>query len=110
MELAATYLRPADGRFAAAAFMAGIFSLAHQVFGEDLGNMANMLQLTGDIRAAIISRCGPLGLLLDLAVAAERGVAEPLCRAHAELAALSPPVIAELTLSAGSWLGARPGV
>ncbi|MBN3805594.1 EAL domain-containing protein [Paraburkholderia sp. Ac-20336] len=105
MELAASWLYPADGDFADAAFMTGIFSLVHVVLGSTPRAVLEKLALAPQIREAIVSRAGELGALLGIAeVAGEGGDAAPLAAA-AGFAALTPAVLSELNLSAAAWFG-----
>ncbi|ASL42660.1 Oxygen sensor protein DosP [Burkholderia sp. AD24] len=111
MELAAGWLRPSDDDFADAAFMTGIFSLVHVVVGSTPAVVLEKLGLAPQIRDAIVSRSGPLGVLLRLAEAAGEGIdaAEIAAAvdAPAGFAALTPEVLAELNLSAAAWFGAH---
>ncbi|WP_144113542.1 EAL and HDOD domain-containing protein [Paraburkholderia sp. BCC1886] len=111
MELAAAWLRPADGAFADAAFMTGIFSLVHVVFGSTPDTVLEKLGLAPQIREAIVSRTGALGMLLRLAeVAGEGADAAAIARgpeAPSGFATLTPEVLAELNLSAAAWFGAH---
>ncbi|MFM0058014.1 EAL domain-containing protein [Paraburkholderia phytofirmans] len=111
MELAATWLRPADDEFADAAFMTGIFSLIHVVLGSSPGAVLEKLGLAPQIREAIVSRRGELGTLLRLAEAAGEGVDAASIAlgpdAPAGFVAFTPEVLAELNLSAAAWFGAH---
>jgi EAL and modified HD-GYP domain-containing signal transduction protein len=111
MELAASWLRPADGEFADAAFMTGIFSLVHVVVGSTPAAVLEKLGLAPQIREAIVTGCGPLGALLRIAEAAGEGADAALIAAGPDVpagfAALTPEVLAELNLSAAAWFGAH---
>jgi EAL and modified HD-GYP domain-containing signal transduction protein len=110
MELAANWLRPSDDDFADAAFMTGIFSLVHVVLGSTPGEVLDKLGLAPHIRDAIVLRNGPLGALLRLAEAAEKGNAVSVALgadAPAGFEALTPDVLSELNLSAAAWFGAH---
>jgi c-di-GMP-related signal transduction protein len=110
MELAANWLRPSDEDFADAAFMTGIFSLAHVVLGSTPSEVLDKLGLAPQIRDAIVLRNGPLGALLRLAEAAEEGDAvsmTPGVDAPDGFDALTPDVLSELNLSAAAWFGAH---
>ncbi|MFM0739858.1 EAL domain-containing protein [Paraburkholderia xenovorans] len=111
MELAALHLHPHDDQFADAAFMTGIFSLVHVVFGSTPGTMLDKLGLAPHIRDAIVLGTGTLGTLLRIAEAAGEGAdASSLAAAPdapAGFAALTPAVLAELNLSAATWFGAH---
>jgi EAL and modified HD-GYP domain-containing signal transduction protein len=111
MELAAGWLRPYDDDFADAAFMTGIFSLVHVVVGSTPAVVLEKLGLAPPIRDAIVSRSGPLGVLLRLAEAAGEGIdaAEIAAAvdAPAGFASLTAEVLAELNLAAAAWFGAH---
>jgi EAL and modified HD-GYP domain-containing signal transduction protein len=112
MELAASWLRPSEESFADAAFMTGIFSLVHVVVGSTPEATLDRLGLSPPIRDAIVNRTGPLGALLRLTEAAERGEdAAAVARNEAlpEFAAFTPEVLAELGLAAAAWFGAHAG-
>lgn len=115
MELLASCLRPADGRFVDAAFMTGIFSLVHVLLGDAAPDDAlARLGLMPEIGDAITHGKGLLGAMLAVAKAAEAGGAEAAVRSaasvHSELATLTPALLAELNLSATAWLAAQTTV
>ncbi|MFL9979218.1 EAL and HDOD domain-containing protein [Paraburkholderia graminis] len=111
MELAASWIRPADDEFADAAFMTGIFSLVHVLLGTTPKAVLEKLGLAAQIREAIVELRGPLGMLLRIAEAAGEGAdAASIARsadAPPEFAALTPEILAELNLSAAAWFGAH---
>jgi EAL and modified HD-GYP domain-containing signal transduction protein len=111
MELAASWMRPADDEFADAAFMTGIFSLVHVLLGTTPKAVLEKLGLAAQIREAIVELRGPLGMLLRIAEAAGEGAdAASIARAAdapPEFAALTPEILAELNLSAAAWFGAH---
>ncbi|ALE54360.1 MAG: EAL and HDOD domain-containing protein [Paraburkholderia graminis] len=111
MELAASWMRPADDEFADAAFMTGIFSLVHVLLGTTPKAVLEKLGLAAQIREAIVELRGPLGMLLRIAEAAGEGAdAASIARsadAPPEFAALTPEILAELNLSAAAWFGAH---
>jgi c-di-GMP-related signal transduction protein len=107
MELAARWARPSDEWFADAAFMTGIFSLVHVVFGAPVEEILAMLKLNPEIHRAILERAGLLGNLLAVAEATERGVPVQIDAPVAELACFTPAVIAEISLSAAAWFSAH---
>lgn len=112
MELVAMRLRPGDGKLADAAFITGIFSLVHVVFGASVEEIVEMLRLSPAIRAAILDETGELGLLLALAKASELGdeaTLQTACMAiEAEFPEASPDFdlhrVGELSLSAAAWI------
>ncbi|SAK40884.1 EAL and HDOD domain-containing protein [Caballeronia ptereochthonis] len=106
LELAAGMLRPEDEAFSDAAFMTGIFSLVHVVLDMQPAEILDKLHLAAEIRAAILTGEGPLGALLGIARAAERGDAPAIDasgRAQPVLGVLTPAVLAELQVEAAAW-------
>jgi EAL and modified HD-GYP domain-containing signal transduction protein len=110
MELAAQTVRPADEAFADAAFMTGIFSLVHVVLDMQPEEILDKLSVAQEIRAAIVETRGPLGALLTIARAAERGDTPALdasIGADSAFAGLTPAVLAALQVDAASWFAAH---
>jgi EAL and modified HD-GYP domain-containing signal transduction protein len=112
MELAANRVRPDDERFNDAAFMTGVFSLVHVLLGEATPGEALMqIGLIPEIADAIVQRDGVLGAMLTIAEAAETGAQDvAVSHAHSALAALTPAVVAELSLEAALWAPAHESV
>jgi c-di-GMP-related signal transduction protein len=112
MELAAAALHPNQGSLPDAAFMTGIFSLVHLVFGSSVAETVEMLPLSVAIRTAILEQTGELGLLLALAQACEHGDEARMTDISVELARMasngaaefSLPTIVELSLQAAEWI------
>lgn len=105
MELAASQL-PAAGRDEQdAAFLTGVFSFVDAVFGGPLEATVDMLTLTRPIRAAIVSREGVLGQLLNVTEALERGDWGRVDEACTPLAPLDAAAVAGLCLTAAEWAG-----
>jgi EAL and modified HD-GYP domain-containing signal transduction protein len=110
MELAARVMRPLSEKFADAAFMTGIFSLVHVVVDLPPAEIMDLLKLSKEIGAAIVDGQGPLGTLLRLSQAAERGDAPELdssIGSNAEFKVLTPAVLADLQFQAATWFGAH---
>jgi EAL and modified HD-GYP domain-containing signal transduction protein len=106
LELAAEMLRPADEAFSDAAFMTGIFSLVHVVLDMQPVEILDKLHLAAEIRGAILAGEGPLGALLGIARAAERGDASAIDasrHARPSFEALTPAVLAKLQFDAAAW-------
>jgi EAL and modified HD-GYP domain-containing signal transduction protein len=106
LELAADALRPGDEAFSDAAFMTGIFSLVHVVLDMRPVEILDKLHLAAEIRTAILAGAGPLGLLLGIARAAERGDAPAIdASRHAQpaLDVLTPAMLAKLQVEAAAW-------
>ncbi|GLU32511.1 EAL domain-containing protein [Trinickia caryophylli] len=116
MELAASRLRPGDERFIDIAFMTGILSLVHVLFGESTpADTLHRLGLVPEIGDAISHGTGLLGALLKIAEAADaadagraQAAVEAAAVQHGELAMFTPALLAELTLLAADWFDARP--
>ena len=102
MELAAGWLRPNDDRFAATAFMTGVFSLVHVLFGSALEDIVSTLPIHADIRRALLERQGDLALLLNAAEAAESGEPMTIRAACDALPVFTPNDLITLGLAAGN--------
>jgi c-di-GMP-related signal transduction protein len=103
MELAAGRMRPGDDRFANTAFITGVFSLAHVLFGGAIEDIALKLPIHTDIRRALLERHGELGLLLNATEAAESGEFMAIRAACAVLPIFTPNGLTTLGLSAAAW-------
>lgn len=100
METAARELRPDDAAFAGSAYMAGVFSLMHVAFGMTPDDLTARLALAPSIRDAIVVGSGPLGELLRLAEAVERGDFTRAEAAARRLSAALPESLARLATAA----------
>jgi EAL and modified HD-GYP domain-containing signal transduction protein len=110
MELAARAMQPSNEAFADAAFMTGIFSLVHVVVDLPPVEIIQLLKLSKAICDAIVEGSGPLGALLRISQAAERGDAPELdssIGSSAGFAVLTPVVLAQLQIDAATWFGAH---
>lgn len=106
LELAAGVLCPGDEALADAAYMTGIFSLVHVVLDMQPAEILDKLHLAAEIRTAILSGVGPLGTLLGVARASERGDAPAIDAsrlAQPGLNALTPAMLAKLQVEAAAW-------
>ena len=106
LELAAGALRPGDEAFSDSAFMTGIFSLVDVVLDMQPAEILDKLHLSAEIRAAILTGEGPLGALLAIARAADRGDSAAIdASRHAQpaLDVLTPAVLATLQFDAAAW-------
>lgn len=81
MELTATLKHPEDDSLADSAFMAGMMSLMPALVGMKIEEVLAPLHLAPVIDDALLRGDGPLGPLLKLAEASERGDAESLAGA-----------------------------
>jgi EAL and modified HD-GYP domain-containing signal transduction protein len=112
MEVVALHLRPDDPRLADAAFITGIFSLVHVVFGTSQQEVVDMLRLSPAIRSAILGETGELGMLLALAKASELGderLLQTACDGILHEFGCTDPAfdlqrIGELSLAAAAWV------
>ncbi len=102
MELAAGRLRPDDARFADTAFMTGVLSLVHVLFGSTIEDVVSTLPIHADIRRALLDRHGDLGLLLNAAEAAESGELLAIRAACEALTVLTPDDLTMLGLAAAA--------
>jgi len=102
MELAAARLRPYDNRFADTAFMTGVFSLLHVLFGSAIEDIVSTLPIHADIRRALLERHGELGWLLNAAEAAESGELMAIRAACDALPVFTPDDLIMLGLAAAA--------
>ncbi|WP_341318395.1 EAL domain-containing protein [Paraburkholderia sp. IMGN_8] len=103
MELAAGRLRLDDDRFADTAFMTGVFSLVHVLFGTAIEDSVSTLPIHTDIRRALLERHGGLGLLLNATEAAESGDLMAIRAACEALPGFIPNDLTMLGLAAAAW-------
>lgn len=73
MERSAYALNPLDSRFAQTAYLTGMLSLLHVLYGQDERVFALGLPVADSIRDALIERTGEFGMLLTAAERFERG-------------------------------------
>lgn len=107
MELAAGLLWPGDEPRLDAAFMTGVFSLVDVVFDAPMDELLDKLRLAAPIEAAIRTREGELGRLLDAAEAAEAGDSARIESACTRLPELTPYLISHIGLAAASWFAEK---
>jgi EAL and modified HD-GYP domain-containing signal transduction protein len=107
MELAAGRLRPGDDGFADTAFMTGVFSLVHALFGGTIEDIVSTLPIHAEIRRALLERHGELGLLLNAAEAAESGEITAIRAACHALPIFTPNELTMLGLAAAAWYDDR---
>jgi EAL and modified HD-GYP domain-containing signal transduction protein len=103
MELAASRMRPGDDRFADTAFMTGVFSLVHVLFGGAIEDIVPTLPIHADIRRALLERQGGLGLLLNAIEAAESGEVTAIRVACDALPVFTLIDLTMLGLAAAAW-------
>ena len=115
MEVAAEAISRADEKLADAAFMTGIFSLVHVVFGSTTEEIVDTLRLSPSIRNAILEESGELGLLLALAKAVEKGDELAIGKCCERLGAeyptqshqLDAAQVGEMALASAAWISAH---
>ncbi|CAB3786170.1 Cyclic di-GMP phosphodiesterase CdgJ [Paraburkholderia ultramafica] len=100
MELASGRLRPDDVWFADTAFMTGVFSLIHVLFGSAIEDILSTMPIHADMRRALLERQGDLGLLLNAAEAAESGELTAIRTACNALPVFTPNDLIVLGLTA----------
>lgn len=98
MELIATVERPGDKQYQESAFMTGILSLLDALLGMPLPEIISQLNLTDEIKVALLFRKGNLGNLLMLLEKKERNDIETVSVMLTELGfmGMGELVIAEL--------------
>jgi EAL and modified HD-GYP domain-containing signal transduction protein len=103
MELAAGRMQPRDERFTDTAFITGVFSLGHVLFGGAIEDIVSKLPIHADIRRALLGRHGELGLLLNATEAVESGELVAIRAACDALPIFTPNDLATLGLAAAAW-------
>ena len=103
MELIAIIDRPHDKNYQDRAFMTGIMSLLDTLFGMEIQQIVDKLEMPDEVIRALVHREGRLGCKLRLIEARERGNAEQLEKAMAELEFLDRPNLVRAELDALDW-------
>ncbi|MBC6961356.1 MAG: HDOD domain-containing protein [Nitrosomonas sp.] len=103
MELIATIDRPHDKNYQDRAFMTGIMSLLDTLFGMEIQQIVDKLEMPDEVIRALIHREGRLGCKLRLIEAREKGNAEQVEKAMAELEFLDRPDLVKAELDALDW-------
>ncbi|HNS57649.1 MAG TPA: EAL domain-containing protein [Nitrosomonas europaea] len=103
MELIAIIDRPHDKNYQDRAFMTGIMSLLDTLFGMEIQQIVDKLEMPDEVIRALVHREGRLGCKLRLIEARERGNAEQLEKAMAELEFLDRPDLVRAELDALDW-------
>lgn len=86
-----------------AAYMTGVLSLTPVILDIPAHTLSDELKLARPIRDALVSQIGPLGELLKIACAFERGDAQTVAASCAALGSLAPEHIAALGMRAIAW-------
>lgn len=103
MELIAIIDRPHDKNYQDRAFMTGIMSLLDTLFGMEIQQIVDKLEMPDEVIRALVHLEGRLGCKLRLIEARERGNAEQLEKAMAELEFLDRPDLVRAELDALDW-------
>jgi c-di-GMP-related signal transduction protein len=103
MELAAMALPDADRRTVEAAFLVGALSLIDAVFGDPIAVTLDDLTVSPTVRAAILSRDGALGALLDVIVGIERADWAAVEVGCGRLVGFSSAEAGKVALKAAAW-------
>lgn len=103
MELIATVERPGDKQYQESAFMTGILSLLDTLLGVPLLEILDQINLTDEIRVALLFRKGNLGRLLTLLEEKERNDVKAVSSILAELRFLDLNELIVAELDAVRW-------
>lgn len=103
MELIAIIDRPHDKNYQDRAFMTGIISLLDTLFGMEIQQIVDKLEMPDEVIRALVYREGRLGCKLRLIEARERGNTEQIEKAMAELEFLGRPDLVKAELDALDW-------
>lgn len=103
MELIAVIDRPHDKNYQDRAFMTGIMSLLDTLFGMEIRQIVDKLEVPDEIIRALLHREGRLGCKLRLVEAREKGDVEQVGKAMVELEFLDQTALAKAELDALDW-------
>lgn len=100
LELIVVHQQPGRADLADAAFAVGIMSLMDVLFSQPMAELLQSIEVAGEIRDALLSRCGKYGPLLSLVEQVETGVVVPATLLRSNLAI---EVVNALQLEAFEW-------
>ncbi|MGG7054282.1 EAL and HDOD domain-containing protein [Nitrosomonas sp. ANs5] len=103
MESIAAIDRPDDRNYQDRAFMTGIMSLLDALFGIDIRQIVDKLQIPDEIIQALLYREGRFGQLLHLIEASEKGDGAQVGAILTELDFLDMPSLRQAELGALKW-------
>lgn len=103
MELIAIIDRPHDKNYQDRAFMTGIMSLLDTLFGMEIRQVVDKLEMPEEVVRALIHREGRLGCKLRLVEAREKGDVEQIGKVMAELEFLDQTNLVKAELDALNW-------
>ena len=103
MELIALRERMRDKEFAQRAYMTGIMSLMDALLGQPIVEALASLNVSEDVAAAILEHEGPLGKLLMLAEAVDKGDMTALTTAVHEFPELTVAKLSAMQVEAMRW-------
>lgn len=103
MELIAIIDRPHDKNYQDRAFMTGIMSLLDTLFGMEIRQVVDKLEMPEEVIRALIHREGRLGCKLRLVEAREKGDVEQVGKVMAELEFLDQTNLVKTELDALNW-------
>ncbi len=92
-----------------ALFLAGLFSHLETLFGRSMEEILDQVDLTVDIRVALLERKGPAGVILKAVEAYEDADWEAAEQEVSSLGA-DPSLLSTLYLDAVTWAGSRMGI
>lgn len=103
MELIAIIDRPHDKNYQDRAFMIGIMSLLDTLFGMEIQQVVDKLEMPDEMIRALVHREGRLGCKLRLIEARERGSVQQVEKAMMELEFLDQTALVKAELNALHW-------
>lgn len=95
-----------DLRSAEALFMVGLFSMLDAILKVPLGDVLHRIDLTDEVRRALLARSGPYAPTLSMAEAYERGSWHAV-DAESQLLGVDASILGELYLEAVHWTRER---
>ncbi|HUO44402.1 MAG TPA: EAL domain-containing protein [Burkholderiales bacterium] len=103
MEAIALHIHPNYRDYADRAFMVGLMSLLDTLLQMEMSEIIAQLSLPDDVRGALLTRSGPLGLLLRLMEEKEKNNVDEVSQLLAQLPALALADLVRYELEAAGW-------
>jgi len=103
MEAIALHIHPNYRDYADRAFMVGLMSLLDTLLHMEMPEIIAQLNVPDDVKSALLTRSGPLGLLLRLMEEKEKNSVDEVARLLAQMPALSLTDLINYELKAVSW-------
>ncbi|QNA89529.1 EAL domain-containing protein [Massilia sp. Dwa41.01b] len=104
LELMSLQVRPGDIAAAERAFTVGIMSLADALFSMPMADILDNVELTADVRAALLERGGDFGAMLNVVERLEKADTGRQFTAELRKLGLTSKQVREIELAAFDWV------